>query len=150
MTMTTDKVNDKLQYLLGTLRDGEKGFADAADHATDASLQQLFRSRSSQRGDMARNIEAHLLQNGEKPKESGSVGAALHRTWLNVRDAVTGKGDAAVVAETVRGEDAAIKNYKDVLNETDLPSDVRSMVESQYTQIQASDTELQGLKQRYS
>ena len=31
MTMNNETVLDKLQYLLGTLRDGEKGFADAAE-----------------------------------------------------------------------------------------------------------------------
>lgn len=146
MTMTNDQVNDKLQYLLGTLRDGEKDFSEAAEHAKDASLKQLFQARSAQRSEMASAIETHLLKGGEKPKAGGSVGAALHRTWLNVRDAVTGKDDTSVVAETVRGEDAAISNYQDVLKETELPADVRSLVEGQYAQIQASDTELKGLK----
>ena len=149
MSMTTEKVNDKLQYLLGTLRDGEKGFSEAAEHATDASLKQMFQSRSAQRGEMARSIEAQLNQNGQQPKESGSVGAALHRTWLGVRDALTGQDDNAVVAETLRGEDAALKNYQDVLKETDLLGSIRTMVEQQYSQIQASEQEMNSLKQRY-
>ncbi|GAA3998333.1 hypothetical protein GCM10022631_06410 [Deinococcus rubellus] len=149
MTMSNDQVNDKLQYLLGTLRDGEKGFNEAAEHAKDASLKQLLRARSSQRAEMASAIETHLMQGGEKPKSGGSVGAALHRTWINVRDAVTGKDDSSVVAETVRGEDAAVKNYQDVLKETDLPGDVRSLVESQYAQIQSSDAELNALKRQH-
>jgi len=149
MTMSNDQVNDKLQYLLGTLHDGQKGFNEAAEHAKDASLKQLFQARSAQRSEMASALETHLMQGGEKPKSGGSVGAALHRTWINVRDAVTGKDDTSVIAETVRGEDAAIKNYQDVLKETDLPGDVRSLIESQYAQIQSSDAELNGLKRQY-
>ncbi|TSA88025.1 PA2169 family four-helix-bundle protein [Deinococcus detaillensis] len=149
MTMTNDQVNDKLQYLLGTLRDGEKGFNEAAEHAHEASLKQLFQTRSAQRSEMISAIETHLMQGGEKPKSGGSVVAALHRTWINVRDAVTGKDDTSVIAETVRGEDAAISNYQDVLKETELPSEVRSLVEGQYAQIQSSDAELKALKQQY-
>ena len=54
MTMNNETVLDKLQYLLGTLRDGEKGFADAAEHATDPQLKTLFTERSAQRTRLAR------------------------------------------------------------------------------------------------
>jgi uncharacterized protein (TIGR02284 family) len=149
MTMTSDQVSDKLQYLLGTLRDGEKGFADAAEHASDASLKSLFQSRVAQRTEMAQAIERELSKYGEVGKQGGSVGAALHRTWLGVRDAISGRGDKAVVAESARGEDVAADNYQDVLKETDLPSDVRAVIEGQFAKIKASQVEMQALKAQW-
>lgn len=146
MTMTNETVLDKLQYLLGTLRDGEKGFADAAEHATEASLKTLFSERSTQRAQLANEVEAHITRLGDKPREGGSVGAALHRTWLNVRDAVTGRGDYQVVAECERGEDVAVENYQDVLKEADLPADIRSFVEAQFAQVKASHDQIRDLK----
>lgn len=146
MTMSTEHVLDKLQYLLGTLRDGEKGFADAADHATDSGLKSLFSERSAQRAQMAGEVEAHITRLGDKPREHGSVGAALHRAWINVRDALTGRDDAAVVAEVERGEDVAVENYQDVLKETDLPADIRSFVEGQFAKVKASHDQMRDMK----
>ncbi|PNY80355.1 PA2169 family four-helix-bundle protein [Deinococcus koreensis] len=144
--MNNEQVLDKLQYLLGTVRDGEKGFKDAAEHATDPQLRSLFTERSAQRASMAAEIEARIGTMGDKPREGGSVGAALHRTWLNVRDAVTGRDDYQVVAECERGEDVAVENYQDVLKESDLPADVRSLVEAQYAKVQQSHDQIRGLK----
>ena len=146
MTMNNETVLDKLQYLLGTLRDGEKGFADAAEHATDPQLKTLFTERSGQRARLAAEVEAHIARLGDKPREGGSVGAALHRTWLNVRDALTGRDDYQVVAEAERGEDVAVENYQDVLKETELPADVRSFVEGQYAKVKASHDQIRDMK----
>lgn len=146
MTMNNETVLDKLQYLLGTLRDGEKGFADAAEHATDPQLRTLFTERSGQRARLAAEVEAHIARLGDKPREAGSVGAALHRTWLNVRDALTGRDDYQVVAEAERGEDVAVENYQDVLKEADLPADIRTFVEGQFAQVKASHDQIRDMK----
>lgn len=146
MTMTNDQAVDHLQKLLGTVRDGETGFQEAAEHAEAASLKTLFQGRSAQRAKLAAELEAKINELGGQPRERGSVGAALHRTWLNVRDAVTGRDDYAVVAEAERGEDVAIGNYQDALNETDLPADLRSFVQGQYDQVKSSHDEIRDLK----
>ncbi|GAA5440994.1 PA2169 family four-helix-bundle protein [Deinococcus caeni] len=146
MTMNNETVLDKLQYLLGTLRDGEKGFADAAEHATDPQLKTLFTERSGQRARLAAEVKAHIARLGDKPREGGSVGAALHRTWLNVRDALTGRDDYQVVAEAERGEDVAVENYQDVLKEADLPADIRAFVEGQFAQVKASHDQIRDMK----
>ncbi|GGM05439.1 PA2169 family four-helix-bundle protein [Deinococcus aerophilus] len=144
--MNNEQATDKLQYLLGTLRDGEKGFSEAAEHADDPKLKSLFSERSAQRAQLAGEVEAKIASLGDKPREGGSVGAALHRTWLNVRDAVTGRDDYAVVAEAERGEDTAIQNYQDVLDDKELPADLRAFVETQYAQVKASHDQIRDLK----
>ena len=146
MTLTNDQAVDHLQKLLGTVRDGETGFQEAAEHAEAASLKTLFQGRAAQRAKLATELETKISELGGQPRERGSVGAALHRTWLNVRDAVTGRDDYAVVAEAERGEDVAISNYQDALNEADLPSDLRAFVQNQYDQVKASHDEIRDLK----
>jgi hypothetical protein len=37
-----------------------------------------------------------------------SVSGAMHRGWINIKSLVTGKDEAAIVAEAERGEDAAV------------------------------------------
>ncbi|MFC5849930.1 PA2169 family four-helix-bundle protein [Deinococcus petrolearius] len=148
MTMNNDQAVDHLQKLLGTVRDGETGFRDAAEHAEAASLKTLFQARSAQRTKLAAELEAKITALGSQPRERGSVGAALHRTWLNVRDAVTGRDDYAVVAEAERGEDVAISNYQEALNDAALPADLRDFVQAQYAQVKSSHDEIRDLKHR--
>lgn len=144
--LTPEQTCDKLQYILGTLRDGENGYRDAAEHASDPQLKRLFSDFSDQRRQLAGQIENLLANLGEKPREGGSVGAALHRGWLNLRDALSGRDDYAVVAEAERGEDAAVQNYQDVLKEA-LPADVKELLEQQYSTVKASHDRVRDLKQ---
>lgn len=143
--LTNEQTGDALKKLTGTLRDGEKGFSEAADKADAADLKTMFTGMSAQRAQMAAELEPLTRQYGETPKEGGSVGAALHRGWLNVREAITGSDDYAVVAEAERGEDVAKGNYEDVLKE-ELPADVRGVVEAQYAKVKASHDKVRDLK----
>lgn len=143
--LNNEQTGDALKKLAGTLRDGEKGFSEAADKVDTVDLKTMFTEMSAQRSGMATELEPLVRQYGEKPREGGSVGAALHRGWLNVREAITGSDDYAVVSEAERGEDVAKGNYEDVLKE-ELPADVRSVVEAQYAKIKASHDKVRNLK----
>ena len=100
-----------LNYLIGTCIDGEKGYREAVEEATSPELKSRLARLGQQRASFRGALEQEVLRLGGDPKETGSVGAALHRTWLNVRDAVTGKGDDAILKESERGEKAALDNY---------------------------------------
>ena len=45
---------------------------------------------------------------GGRPEEGGSVSGAVHRGWMNIKDAVAGHDDKAIIAEAERGEDVAV------------------------------------------
>ena len=68
---------------------------------------------------------------GGNPEQGGSMSGSLHRAWVDIKTAVTGKDDAAVLTECERGEDSAKQAYADALKK-DLPAAVRSIVERQY------------------
>ncbi len=77
--------------LVETLKDGEKGFASAAEKLRDSdrpewaeTLQRL----SEQRATFGREIIDLGLQYGDDVDESGTVAASLHRGWLSLKDAV--------------------------------------------------------------
>ncbi len=130
-----DETIKALNFLIGTAIDGEKGYREAAEESDSAELKALLTQRGQQRAKFRQELEAEVERLGGDPKESGSAGAALHRAWLNVRDAVTGKGDEAVIRESERGEKAALDNYDDVLGR-ELPSDVKTLVARQRGEVE--------------
>jgi uncharacterized protein (TIGR02284 family) len=83
---------------------------------------------------------------GGDPENTGSVAATLHRGWINIKSAVTGADENAVIAECERGEDSAVSNYQDALNDQNLPADIRSIVERQYTQIKDAHDRVRALE----
>jgi uncharacterized protein (TIGR02284 family) len=54
----------------------------------------------------------------------------LHRAWINIKSAVTAKNDDAIIDEVVRGEEVAVKHYREALTQP-LPPEIRAMVEMQ-------------------
>ncbi len=89
--MSDDKQAAK--ELVETLKDGERGFASAADKLKDgehpewaATLQRL----SEQRAGFVQEIVALGHEYGDDVDESGTVAAALHRGWISLKDALTG------------------------------------------------------------
>lgn len=146
--MNRETTMNQLQYLLKTNRDAKKGFAEAAEHASDPQLARLMREKSVQRAEFEEAARQRILDLGAQPFEHSTLGAALHRAWLNVRDAVAGKGDYAVVSECARGEEMAVQKYTDVLSEMEMPAELRALVQQQFAVIKASQQELLDLKQR--
>ena len=141
----TNETIKSLNYLIGTCIDGENGYREAADEATSSDLKTRLLRLGQQRAQFRGELEQEVLRLGGDPKESGSAGAALHRTWLNVRDAITGKDDEAILKESQRGEKAALDNYDDVLGR-DISADLRETIARQQGQIQQAYSELENLK----
>lgn len=143
--LSSNQILDKMQYILGTLKDGQNGYQEAAENATNPQLKALLLELGQGRAQMASQIEQHITQLGGTPRQGGSAGAALHRTWINIKDALTGRDDQAVISECERGDKAAVDNYEDVLKE-DLPSDVKNVIQEQYQQVVAGRERMTQLK----
>lgn len=126
-----------LNHLIEICRDGEKGFQNAANHVTDATLRDLLTSMAAQRKAFAEELLPHAQRLGGASGSDGSGAARLHRGWMTLKGALSGHGDLAIITEAERGEDAALGAYKEALAGV-LPPTIRDLVERQCTKVQAS------------
>ena len=149
-TPATDpaEVATLLNGLLETLRDGEHGFRTAASGVDDAELKRLFLSLSAQRGEFAAELESEILRLGKEPAQHGHVAGAMHRGWMDIKAAVTGKDEGAIVSEVERGEDFAVKSFREAV-QTGLPPAIQAVVLRQYTQIQDAHDHVRSLEQAH-
>jgi uncharacterized protein (TIGR02284 family) len=132
MAVNREELLECLNDLIHTCRDGESGFQTAADLARNPDLKALFGDRSVQRAQFASELESEVRQLGGTPVKTGTVSGSFHRGWINIKSAVG--GDDGVVAECVRGEEAAIENYQRMLK-NNLPPNVLPVVKHQFTEI---------------
>ena len=125
--MDNDKVISVLNTLIETCKDGEYGFSTAAEGLSDTQTRTLFSQFSHQRAEMARALQAEVRRLGGDPEKKGSVSGSAHRGWINIKSAVTGKNDSAIIAEAERGEDSAKKAFEDALKEP-VPMPTRALI----------------------
>lgn len=140
-----DNVISTLNNLITTCKDGENGFSTAADGVENADLKTLFHSYSTQRGQYAGELQSEVRRLGGDPQKSGSVAATLHRGWMNIKSAVTGKDESTIIAECERGEDSAMKNYEEALRVI-LPADVQALVQRQYAGVREAHDRIRALE----
>lgn len=147
MPLETREVTSVLNDLIQTCKDGEEGFRLSSDATRNSEWKTMFSNYSRQRAQFAAELQAEVRRLGGEPEKDSSISATLHRGWMNVRKAVSGNDDRAIVAEAERGEDVAKAAYKDAL-EKDLPSDLRIIVERQYRQVLEAHDRVRALERR--
>lgn len=133
--------------LVETLKDGEKGFASAAEKLRDSdhpawatTLQRL----SDQRAGFSREIIELGHDYGDDVDESGTVTAAVHRGWISLKDALTGDDANGVLGAAVTGENHSVSEYEKAL-EGDLSAGFRDVVSRQHAAVVAARDEVKAL-----
>lgn len=129
--MENTKIVSVLNDLIETSRDGAAGFQTCAEGAKDSMLKAYFTTRVQGCNEAVRELNVEVVHHGGQAAEYGSLGGALHRTWINIKTAVTSNDDLAVLEECESAEDAALDRYRDALKEP-LPEHVRVLVQKQY------------------
>jgi uncharacterized protein (TIGR02284 family) len=138
-----------LNTLIETCEDGAQGFRTGADALEDSSTRELFRTYGRERAGCAEELRAEVRRLGGTPDEGGSVSGAVHRGWMNLKSAIAGKSDSAIVAEAERGEDVAVEAYRKAL-QSDLPSQVHQTIQRQFTQIKAAHDAVRQLEKTHA
>jgi uncharacterized protein (TIGR02284 family) len=143
-----DDMVSVLNELIETCKDGQEGFKQAAEGVERSDLKSLFFEFSQQRAHFAGELQSIVQQFGEQPETSGSTAGALHRGWINLKSAVTGKDEAGVLNECERGEDSAKNTYKEAL-EKPFPSNVAETIRDQYESIKMAHDRVKALRDSF-
>lgn len=131
-----------LNELIVTCKDGEKGYREAAEGVENAFYRMLFTEYSRQRSKFASDLKAQVVMLGGEPYRKGTVRGTLHRGWMNLKTAIAGHDDDAIVSECQRGEEIAIKHYREALKQN-LPANITSILEHQLNEILATEKRVQ-------
>jgi len=151
MAEKNEDVIGYLNDLIETCKDGEQGFRTAAEEVGeegDAELRTLFNLYAQQRARFGAELQDEVRRLGGDGAKAGHVSAAFHRGWMTVKSAVTGRTEAAIIAECERGEDAAMRNYESALKKN-LPSDLLDLVEAQYSEIRLAHNRVRSLERTF-
>lgn len=128
-------LNDLVEYLY----DSRNGYKECADQVANPRLKDLFARLSTLRQSMIARLSQEVKNLGEEPVTSGSMIAAAHRTFfVDLKALLTGGDEQAITNEINRGENMMIDRYQEVLNKSELPSQISSLLREQLNEIRSN------------
>ena len=138
-----------LKTLTSTVNDSVKGYRDAAENDEAGQFRSLFTEMADERSRVAEDLRAAVRRAGGEPDEDGSVLGSLHQRWLDLKAAVTGQDEKAIVNEVERGEDYLKEKFEAALKSDALDADSRSIVERAYGSVRQGHDRISALKHRF-
>lgn len=143
--MQNDDAIDALNHLISIARDGVNGMSSAAESASNAQLKSTLSQLSQERNGIATQLQDVVRRLGGSPDQSGTTLGAAHRTFMNVKGAVTGADDEALLEECERGEDVAVREFRSALDKN-LPADIKQTVQGLFSQVKSSHDRIKRLR----
>ena len=135
-----------LETLTTTLIDSVNGYRDAAQNAEGTRFQELFRRNADERSRIVEELRAEISRLGGNAPDDGSFLGATHQRFLDLKAAVTGRDDKAIINEVERGEDYLKEKFEAALNATDVAPETRSIIERAYQSVRQGHDQISSLK----
>jgi uncharacterized protein (TIGR02284 family) len=135
-----------LNTLTATLIDSVTGYEDAATNIDSARLQEQFRERASERRKIVEEVRSENRRLCCDPAYDGSFLGKVHQRFLDLKAAIAGRDEKAVIDEVERGEDYLKSKFQAALQSGDLKGETHDVVERLYQQVKAGHDQIGALK----
>lgn len=135
-----------LNTLTATLIDSVEGYRDAAENTESGRFQELFRQMANDRNSCVEDLRAEVRRLGGEAEDDQSTMGSLHQRWLDLKAAITGRDDKAIINEVERGEDYLKAKFEAALDKEDLSGESRSVVQRAYQSVREGHDKVSALK----
>jgi uncharacterized protein (TIGR02284 family) len=141
--MANDQI-DTLNSLLSTTIDSVNGYRNSADELDSEQLRQVFRDNASERERVVERLREEVRSMGGEPADDGSMMGKMHHVWEDLKGAISGHDEKAVINQTESAEDYLKSQYEQALDK--LTGDSRQVVEQCYQQVRRGHDEISRMK----
>jgi len=150
MHTANDHAVKVLNSLIETTLDSANGYREAAENATASQFSSMFADRAQRREQLASELQQEVRSFGGAPETDQSLLGKAHNRFVDLKNAVMGGADdKAVINEVERGEDFIKAKYEAVLDDAELPSTARELINRAYGSIKADHDEVSRLKHQF-
>ena len=135
-----------LNTLIATTIDSITGYEDAAANSEAGQFQQMFRDRATERQRVVEELRAEVRRLGGNPEDDGSFMGKTHQRFLDLKAAITGRDEQAIINEVERGEDYLKEKFETALKDGDLSGECRAAIERAYQSVRSGHDQMSELK----
>jgi len=146
--LMTDRKDEiaTLNTLIATLIDSVNGYEDAATNSEAGRFQQIFRERAGERQRVVESLRGEVRRLGGEPGDDGSFMGKTHQRFLDLKAAITGRDEQAIINEVERGEDYLKEKFETALESGQLSGDSRAAVEQAFQSVRSGHDQMSQLK----
>ena len=145
MTDRKDEIST-LNTLIATLIDSVTGYEDAASNSDAGRFAEMFRKRANERQKCVEDLRAEVRRLGGNPEDDGSFMGKTHQRFLDLKAAITGRDDQAIVNEVERGEDYLKEKFETALDSDELSGECREAVQRAFQSVREGHDQMSQLK----
>ena len=141
--MSSSTLIDLLDDLIELNRDAYTGYTTAAEGIDSDVYRQILTDHADERQQFAAELSEIVKQYGGVPPESGNALGALHRAWIQLKNALT-SGDRAILAECSQAETVLTNQYKHAVRQP-VPADVHDVLTKQMSDLGVTSKKIHDL-----
>src|SRR4051795_4823363 len=131
-----------LNTLIATTIDSITGYEDSAKNVESERFREIFRSRADERQRIVEELRGEVRRLGGDPEGDGSFMGKAHQRFEDLKAAITGRDEKAIINEVERGEDYLKSKFEAALNEGHLSPEARSAVERCYQSVRSGHDQI--------
>jgi uncharacterized protein (TIGR02284 family) len=135
-----------LNTLIATTVDSITGYEDSAQNIDNPRLSEIFRQRASERQEVVEKLRSEVRRLGGDPEDSGSFLGTAHQRFEDLKAAITGRDEKAIINEVERGEDYLKGKWQAALQSGDVHGETHDLIERCYQAIKSGHDQMSALK----
>jgi uncharacterized protein (TIGR02284 family) len=135
-----------LNTLIATTIDSITGYENSAKDIDNERFAQIFRQRADERQQVVQQLREEVRRLGGNPEDDGSFLGKTHQRFEDLKAAVTGQDEQAIINEVERGEDYLKEKFETALNSDALSGESRAVVERCYQSVRSGHDQISQLK----
>ncbi len=128
----------KLNELIEKNYDAEAGYKKAAELVENNQLKQFFTNQAKARYDFGHALKDEIKMVGGEVKKGTSFTGDAHRTWMSIKDTFSANDSKAMLEEVIRGEEASVEEYQEILQKQTLAPTTQELLQKQVTSVQSA------------
>ena len=138
-----------LNTLIATTIDSVTGYEDSAQNVYDERLREIFRSRADERQRIVEDLRSEVRRLGGDPEKGGSFLGKAHQRFEDLKAAITGRDEKAIINEVERGEDYLKAKWQAALESGNLHGETHDLVERSYQSVKQGHDQISQLKHAF-
>lgn len=139
--MPHDDTIDQLNHLVAINKDAEAGFRTAAENIKNSELETVFTGYAKQHARFAADLQEEIKRLGGTFSDSGTLGGALHRGWIDLKSTLSGHSTAAILTSCETGEQSADAAYAQAAD-ANPSGQTHTLIDKHWQQIKGFHTRL--------
>lgn len=144
-----EEIVEELNDLVKINNNRIQGYMKAAEDSEDTHLDHLFNEMILQSQNFRSQLAEHIVRmDGSAVTETDStdITSKIHRAWIDIKSAITGKDRDTVLSSVTFGESVAVDAYEEAIENDNLPANVKEDLTRQLSELRTALNKMEGLK----